>query len=227
METESVRLMRLLQHADSAFPSGAVSFSSGLEGLRNDGLLCDANRLSGALRELLQGRFLGADRILLAAAWQAAPGVAALCDLDRLAEAATPAREARDASSRAGAALLGMHRRLGTEGAAGFAEALAAGRAHAHLPVVQGLVWRGAGLTVEEAVTAAAHAMIAAALSAGLRLGVVGHVAAQQLHGELRAWLAPRLATPVPPLDELCPATPLLDIAAMRHETQEQRLFAS
>ena len=44
-------------------------------------------------RELLQGRFLGADRPLLAAAWQAAPAIAALCGLDRLADAVTLARE--------------------------------------------------------------------------------------------------------------------------------------
>lgn len=133
--SDAARLLCLLQHADSAFPSGAVSFSGGLEALRNDGLLADESALHGVLREIMVGRFLPFDRVLIAAAWDAAPAVDALARLDDSCDTATPPRELREGSRRAGAAMLSVHARLGTPGSHEFRARVTAGDAHAHLPV--------------------------------------------------------------------------------------------
>ena len=225
--TEAADLLRLLQHADSVFPSGAVAFSGGLEGLVGDGLLAAPERLESVLVDLVEGRFLCADRLLLGAAWQAASESGALMRLDTLADAALPARELREGSRRAGGALLSVHRRLGTPGTAEYAALIAGGEAIGHLPIVQGLAWRGVGLDLSQSQAAAGHALLAAALSAALRLGMVGHVGAQRLHTLLRERLATGLAMPLPPVESLASAAPLLDIAALRHERQSVRLFAS
>jgi hypothetical protein len=65
---DSRSLLAALQHADSFFPSGAVSFSWGLEALRADGLVRTANDVALFIAGLLRHRWATGDRPLLAAA---------------------------------------------------------------------------------------------------------------------------------------------------------------
>jgi urease accessory protein len=95
-----------------------------------------------------------------------------------------------------------------------------------HLAVVQGLVWRGLGLSVESAEALAAWGLVWALVSAAIRLDVIGHVAAQTLLTRLRPRIAALLGAP-PPVAPLHSFTPLADIAGAPHPRREVRLFAN
>jgi len=220
-------LLALLQHGDSFFPSGAVAFSSGLETLAAEGLVRGADEVAAFAVEQLESRWASADRGILFAAWTAAGDLAQVAAADRLQEAMTLPRELREGSSRAGRALLSVHTRLATPGARDYAGRIGEGSTPGHLAAVQGLVWRAAGLAWHPACAAAAHAQAVGLLGAALRLGLIGHVAAQALLGELRPRLAALVATPPPALDRLWSYAPVADVAAMRHERQRGRLFSS
>lgn len=225
---ESTRgLLAMMQHGDSFFPCGAFAFSWGLEGLRQSGLVGGEPEVAGFLHAHLADRWASMDRAALAEAWREAPAIEPAAQVDAFLEAATSSQALREGGRRGGNALLQVHRRLGTTGAAQFAEAVAAGRCLGYLPTVQGFLWRGVGLTLPQAELASAHGLCVGLLGAAVRLGLLGHVAAQRVLGGAQELLAQVLEVPAPPLSEGYSYTPLADIAVMRHETMESRLFSN
>ncbi|MFP6688701.1 MAG: urease accessory protein UreF, partial [Alphaproteobacteria bacterium] len=60
---------------------------------------------------------------------------------------------------------------------------------------------------------------------AALRLGIIGHVDSQAILGRLHAVIEDILSTLPLPLNDLHAYAPAADIAIMRHENQESRLF--
>ena len=118
-----------------------------------------------------------------------------------------------------------MHDRLKTPRAADYLERVKTGQAWSHLPVVQGLVWRGVGLDAEQASLLSGHLQGMAFVSAAIRLGFVSHIQAQLIVQQIRPTLTALLVTPLP--EFLSSFTPVADIAMMRHETQATRLFAN
>jgi len=227
MMTDLLSSLVLLQHSDSFFPSGGVAFSYGLETLCDDGLVSGDHDVSAFLHEQLLGRWATVDRGVLVAAFEAAGDIEQVARIDRLGEAVTLARELRVGSRRAGAALLSVHVRLGTEGARSYSERVYSGNAIGHVAVVQGIVWRGVGLDVEQCCIASAHVQCVGILGAAIRLGVIGHVASQQILADVRSKIAHVLRTPAPALSDLYAYTPVSEVAVMRHESQSRRLFSN
>ena len=226
MQSPGERLA-LLQHGDSFFPSGAISFSFGLETLSEDGRIDSAPAVASFLEAQLQARWATFDRGALVAAHRAAPDSAAVARVDALLEAATLATELREGSRRAGRALLKVHADLGTAGAGAYRALVAKGEASGHTAAVQGLVWRGAGLDVTAAETLSAHTFATGILGAAIRLGLFGHIGAQRILQDARDLVVRLLQEPAPDLDDLCASTPEAEIAVMRHETAATRLFAN
>lgn len=216
-----------LQQADSFFPSGAVSFSNGIETLREEGWLSDADEVRGFVLDQLNHRWATMERGVLAAAWRAAGDLEALRVADAVQDALSLPREQREGSRRAGAALLSTHARLDTAGAGEYAKRVAGQRAPGHLCAVQGLVWQAAGLSLTQSALVSAHTLCVGLLGAALRLGIIGHVAAQQILSATHPVIAGIVSSCPPGLDELHAYQPLADIAVMRHETQAVRLFAN
>jgi urease accessory protein len=136
-------------------------------------------------------------------------------------------RELREGSRRAGGSLLTIHAALGTPGAATYYRMVRSGEARGHAAVVQGLVWRGAGLGDECAVLVSAHGLATALLGAALRLGKLGHSEAQRIRGRLTGEIQALVATPCPAPAAMSAFQPQAEIAAMRHELQSARLFAT
>ena len=139
-------LLATLQNADSFFPGGGIAFSWGTETLITDGQMKGAEQLAAFVAGQLQQRWAVCDRPALVAAFQADGKMDRVAVIDRELEALTLAAELREGSKRAGAALLTVHERIGTAGAADYRAALRSGYALGHLPVVQGVVWRGTGM---------------------------------------------------------------------------------
>ena len=136
-----------LQFGDSFFPSGAVSFSLGLETLHAEGIVSDRGALDAFLAEQVAERWATSERAFLAAAHRACPDWPAVAEIDALQEAMTLPRELREGSRKGGAALLGVHARMGTPGAADYRARLRAGDAQGHLAVVQAWCWPAPGST--------------------------------------------------------------------------------
>ena len=219
--------LALLQHGDSFFPSGAVSFSFGLETLGEDGRIDSAPALASFLEGQLRARWATCDRGALAAAHREAADLQAVARIDTLLEASTLAAELRRGSRRSGRALLKVHSALGTAGAAAYSALVTRGEAPGHSAVVQGLVWRGTGLDVTAAETLSAHTFATGVLGAAIRLGLLGHIGAQRILQDTRTLVSELLREPAPALDALRASTPETEIAVMRHETAATRLFAN
>ena len=73
----------------------------------------------------------------------------------------------------------------------------------------------------------AAHQLCIALLGAALRLGLIDHVEAQAILTDMRPVVAAVLATDPPALDDMGAFVPEAEIAAMRHEIQDSRLFGN
>ena len=216
-----------LQFGDSFFPSGAVSFSLGLETLHADGIVADVAGLEDFLTDQVTERWATSERAFLAAAHRAAPDWPAVAELDALQEAMTLARELREGSRKGGAALLGVHARMETPGAAAYRARVRAGAAQGHLAVVQGVVLAGAGLDRARAEAVSLHGLCATILGAALRLGLIGHLDGQIMLRALRPRMAALLARPAPGVGEARSYAPLADVAAARHEQAPVRLFSN
>lgn len=225
--TDDRALLIALQHGDSFFPSGAISFSWGLETLVADGRIANAEDVGRFVAAQLTGRWATSDRPVLLAAHAAAGDLDAITRADALLEASALARELREGSKRSGGALLNIHARLGTENAAAYQAMVRQGAAPGHLPAVQGLVGRAVGLECDAACLVAAHGLCVGLLGAALRLGVIGHVDSQRLLARLHETIGAIAAEPAPSLDALHAYAPAADIAMMRHEAQTSRLFAN
>ncbi len=225
--TDPANDLVLLQHGDSFFPSGAVSFSWGLETLVEDGQVDTADGVSAFLVNQIRHRWATSDRAALAATHGAGEDLEAVIAIDLLVEAQILAHELRDGSRRTGRALLSVHDKLGTPPARRFRDRVRAGDTPGHGVVVQGLVWRGVGLTLGQAELLSAHTYSVGVLGAAVRLGIIGHVDAQRILLVARETLVGILREAAPPVSEMSAFTPATEIAAMRHETAETRLFAN
>lgn len=224
---EAQILLATLQNADSFFPGGGIAFSWGLETLIADRQVQGPEELGAFVAGQLAQRWAVCERPVLVAAFRAGGEMDRVGTIDRELEALSLAAELREGSRRAGAAMLTVHERIGTAGAADYRAAIRAGRALGHLPVVQGVVWHGAGMDEAAAQAASAHTFCVALLGAALRLGTIGHLQGQAILLGLRGTIAGLIAAPVPPVHAIYACSPATEIAAMRHEVQSSRLFAN
>jgi urease accessory protein len=226
-ETAARRMLSMLQHADSAFPSGGFAFSSGIEGLANLGTDLGARGLTDVVSMILCHRWATSDRIALALAYRAAADLDRLAQIDADIEATTLVESFRTGSRRNGGALLAAHVRIATPGAAELRAAIRSERLLGHLPVVQGMLWRALGLQEDEAIAVSAHQTAAGLVTAAIRLGCIGAIEAQIALGHALDAAAAVSAVPVEPGAELHSFVPLVEIAAMTHARADLRLFAN
>lgn len=190
---------RLLQLADSAFPSGAFAHSGGLEALHQAGQV-SADTLLPRLSELT---FNAACSMLPFVARPDAGG-------DRACEAFLSNHVANRASRAQGGAFA-----IAAEAALGVARPeLPFG----HLAVVMGAM---VGAQARELFV---YSAARGALSAAVRLGIVGPLRAQALFTELHPTLTAALAEPGGPARSI---SPVLELMQQQHDSLYSRLFQS
>jgi urease accessory protein len=219
--------LAVLQFGDSFFPSGAVSFSWGLEGLSISGVVTDADAVRAFVIGQLRARWAEFDRPVVVAAYGARMALDDVASIDHQVEVQTPCAELRLGSRRMGEAMLSVFARLGIGDAAAYRERVKQGDAHGHLPVMQGYLWGRAGLSRRDAVALSAHTFTTGLLGAGIRLGCLSHIEAQQILVEAREEAASLAALPAPPIGELSSYAIEAEIAVMQHANNSLRVFAN
>ena len=221
------RLFTLLQHGDSLFPSGLTSFSWGLEQLFEERRVTDAATLRRFVESQLRLRWASFDRAFLSASHAAAGDLELVARIDDLCAASIMAKELREGSARAGQALLAVHAKLGTTGVAAYRRWIGQGAAEGQLPIAQGLVWHANGFSESDAAALSAYGLVAGFAAAAIRLGLIGHIDSQRMISGLADTAEELALRPAPKLEDAATFTPATDIAAMRHEIAEHRLFAN
>ena len=219
-------LLLTLQHGDSFFPTGSIAFSWGLEGLHRDGLVRNAEELLGFIEGQLLGRWGTCDLPAILLAYRSRGALDEVAAVDAALETLTLPQQLREGSRKSGAALLGVHEKLGTSGAAPYRAMVRSVTVAGHLPAVQGLLWFHIGASEASACAMSAHAATVGLLGAAVRLAIVGHLDAQRILTKTHAVIKDIIAgRPASDLDQLSSYAPAAEIAAMRHETRDARLF--
>jgi len=221
----------MLHFADSAFPTGAISFSQGLESLVNSGLINGAKSVSQFLSasntaqsNTAQSNTAQSDSAQ-SNTTQSVDQPDKLIHLDSLIHAHSLVSEQREGSIRMGKGMLSIHQQLDSDGIELLNNEIQAGRLHGHLPVVQGVLWSKAGFNITTIQAMAAHGVCTGVLGAAVRLSAIGFVDAQRIHKLTLPLIEKLISHPVPAVEHINNFVPLIDVYSMHHETDEMRLF--
>ena len=202
-----------------------MAFSWSLETLHADGLLLTSAAIESFLLGQLVHRWATCDRVALVRTYDAADDLDRVVACDAELETLALARELREGSRRAGGTLLRVHGQLGTPRADAYRERIHNELAFGHLAAVQGLLWRSVGMSREDAQVTSAHTLCLGVLGAAIRLGIIGHIDAQKILAMAHAAVDDLLLKVGD--DELSSFVPASEIAMMRHEVGQSRLFAN
>jgi urease accessory protein len=223
--------------SDSAFPSGRYTLSYGLETLVESGHLtvpAESSTLVALLGDSIRFGAAPSDGLALACAHRAAGpdgGVdrELVTRVDLRLTAVKVPREARDASTRTGRALLATATAaIGGVALPDYAELVRRERSPGNHAVVIGLLSARLGVPRLDAVVGELYAFSASWVAAAVRLGLVDHRTAQAVLHRSRPVIADAALQAIDrDVSQISSCTPLLDVMAMRHEEAELRLFAS
>ena len=210
------RLLILTQWLSPAYPTGAFAWSHGLEAAIHAEWVSDAQSLQDWLEDLLTDGSGRSDAIFIALA-ETCGTPKALRALDQTARAFCASSERVKESERQGAAFARVTR-----------EVWALDLPDCLLPVAVGRAAHLVSLPVPEVTALYLQNFASNLIAAAQRLMPLGQTDAQAVLARLAPLCASVAAkTESASEDDLCSSCFLSDIAAMKHETQEPRLFQS
>jgi len=224
----SAALYRLLAWLSPAYPVGAFSYSHGLEYAVEAGLIRDAGSTHDWVEDVV--RFGGArnDGVFLTCAHRAAArgDRAALCEVAELAAAYAPSAELALETGAQGAAFIRVTQ---DAWACNVLEWLVEDWSGPYAyPVAVGAAAAGHDIAAEQVRRAYLGAFAANLVSAAVRLVPLGQSDGQRIVARLESAIAETSRTLFDAtLDDVGAATPMVDYASMKHETQYTRLFRS
>ena len=224
MDEDARVLALLLAWFSPALPIGAFSYSHGLERLCEDGAIRDRQSAGAVVEAALTAGGGWSDAVLLAAAYRAAAAGdrAAFEEAAALAMALQPSRERYEEAVRQGTAFLEITDTVWP------GQAMVAGGHEAALPVAVGAAGAAHRVPLRPLMLSFLTAFAANLVSAAVRLVPLGQTDGQRLTRDLapvaaRVAVAAEAAT----LADVGGMALGLDVASMRHEYQEVRLFRS
>ncbi len=243
--TTSAGLYRLVAWLSPSFPTGAFSYSHGLEGEAEAGRVHDRATLQAWIAtmirhgggridaDLLRDAYRGEDANERGLAYRATAELALESSAQGTAFAATvraawgphppTPRVGPSLSRKRARGLSASPRPLAGEG--GSRSETGEGICHA---VAVGAAAADAGASLEDALTLYLQSFAANLMSAGLRLGIVGQTDGQRILAALESVIAEAVAACLArDQEDFGASTFAADIASMTHETQYSRLFRS
>ena len=221
-------LPALLQTSDALFPTGAYAHSLGFEEYARLAQVRDEAGLRTFVEEHLLPALATQDLPYLRFA-HAADDFAALCEIDREISAWKLASETRGASVQIGrrrlAALRVVHEQPRYRE---LADAIARGEAHGHHLTICAVQAAVEGFPLDAALTAYFYQTIGGVCGAALKIIRIGQDGCQRvLRHALAAAEETLHASLAVEREDAGWFDPLLEIAAMRHEFANERLFIS
>lgn len=235
MDTERLKLLRLLQLADSAVPIGAAAHSFGLETLVEEGALV-VEHLEHFLADMLsesgaqEAAFCRAAHRLgvLAGADEHYIQVTQWLELNRRLSARKAARESRAASATLGRRLLHLAREMhGHPTLVDTSDAARSAVCEVHHCAAFGLIGGVLGLCEDVTAEAYLHQTLNGLVSACQRLMPLGQTRAQQILWNLKSLIITAASCGSVGYDEVNCFAPMFDLGSMRHTTLTTRLFIS
>ena len=240
--TTDPALYRLLAWSSPGYPTGAFSYSHGLEWAVETGDVKNLQGLLDYVTAVLARGGAWVDAVLFAHAWQATstadsavsalPGAATPATLDSLTQLAAAFRGSSETaleSRQQGGAFLDVTRKAWPHPTL---EAFAARQAPTATPgahcIAVAVACAAHEIPLEPALNAYIHAVATNLVSAGARLIPLGQTQAQIAIAQLAPVItdiAERAQTTS--LDDLGTAAPAIELCSLRHETQYTRLFRS
>jgi urease accessory protein len=191
------------------------------------GVVSDRETLSNLAQTILQQRWAPFDRIAVVQSFRARGDLARIARIDEEVEAATFGETQREGSRRNGSSFLATHAKLGNATAVLLRDAVRGGDALGHIAVMQGALWCSMDLDERMAQLASGYIAVSGAMSAAVRLGVVGALQAQAVMNDCLPLIDQLSAAPVPDDARLSSFVPFLDIAVAHQAQANLRLFAN
>jgi len=226
--TSETALYRLMAWLSPAYPTGAFSYSHGLEYAVETGRVATAGALIDWVATVVEAGAGRVDAALFAAAWRAAEqgDDAALDEAVALAAAWRSSAETALESTAQGSAFLSVTAKAWPHPA--LLQLATRHRDQVPLSAVVGAACAWHGVPLATAVAAYLQAFAANLVSAGVRLIPLGQTDGQRAVAALEPVIARATeAALAADLDSLGTSSPLLDWCSMKHETQYTRLFRS
>lgn len=218
--TDTAALLRLMSWLSPVFPTGGFAYSAGLEQAVADDLVGNTDDLLEWVATQLAHGSLWNDAVFFAGAHRCGAKGELLEEVTALALAMVTARQRLAETKEQGTSFL--------KATAHWINAEKLPPRETPLPLAVGYSAGLEAIPLEQALSAYLHAFASSQLQCAIRLSVTGQEGAAKVLAALEPVVvttAAKAATST--LEDLGTSAFLADIAAMRHETLEPRLFKS
>ena len=227
MRRDLVAYASWLQLHDSAFPSGRMAHSNGIESW----LLHHTDIDDGALEQLIVDYVAESaatlDAVATATAWRATT-VEQLIDIDQQLLSYKTSQNARTSSQAAGRQITTTIRKIGLVERSDYLDAVAERSTPGNVAVVEGAVQSSLGIPQDICVLGSLRSTMSLAVSVCVRLGRLGTLSGQRIltrNTDVLASLVDIALTT--PLSKMASHAVELELRGMQHETRVCRHFAS
>jgi len=225
--------LSMLQLADSFFPTGMYTMSSGLEaifygGRKNDKM--NAVELRDLIKVFLEQQIGPADCTALGNAYEhaSASNLSLLLEVDNTIVAMRLVQEIRSASIRSGTQLVKcVHSFIqDNKMLADYADAIKDGRASGPYPVALGVAASALSIPKRKAGMMMLYSFSVSIIAAALRLGMLQHLDGQRILDELKPTISKTVESFIDrPLDGIWQFAPQIDIIQIEHERMSSKMF--
>jgi urease accessory protein len=225
------RRFALMQLSDSFFPSGSFTLSHGLEALVQTRQVASAQDVEDFIHLLLHNKVGCSDLVALVHAYRASLSndLLEVRRADDRLFAQTLLQETREAQCKTGQALLMVARSTWADPQLdALHEDIDTNQAHGLHPIVFAMVGRTVGLNESDTVLAFLHNFVTSLVGAAIRLGVLGHLSAQQILSRIAPELiAVAAQAQALSLEAMLSCTPAIDLAQMSHKRLAYKQFVN
>ncbi len=224
----------MMQLADSFFPTGMFSMSSGLEAILYETGRPDAAPLRDRMPQLLEtyvtNQLGPVDAVLLSHAHDRAAqnDLGGIVEVDQLAHAMRTVKEARQASARSGSQLLRAVAALQPPAAilTDYIDAVRRGDATGSFPVALGVASQTIGIPKEPACVMFLYSAAVSIVGSALRLGLLDHLEGQRLIHHLATTVRETgRRSAGTPLAGLWQFDPEIQLFQIHHERLRSKMF--
>ncbi|QDZ39610.1 urease accessory protein UreF [Euhalothece natronophila Z-M001] len=226
---QSSQQLALLQLADSFFPSGTYTLSHGLETFVQTGEITSSQELRDMIELALWQKVGASELVALIHTHRASQqgNISAIAQIEQHLWSQTLVTTTRDSLLRSGRALLSVATPVWLDSQL---EALSSRESPCYglHPIIFAVVSRAARLEENDAALAYLHGFVTGIMGAAIRLGILGHIQAQQLRLELASTMEQVWEEAAQKeLTEMGSFAPTLDIAQIKQANLTQRSFAN